>query len=127
MEKFEALTRIFNNYATNVEIEYFSIDRGRIKKIWKLWNPPHADPVFFVPDLVFKSYPISVSPRKLNISWTKEAEVNLEHYFNNSVEGLLVDNITFDPMTREALVECSMKAPVFSKEIEIDFNITGEE
>ena len=126
MEKFETLLRIFNDYATNVEVECFSIDRGRIKEIWKLWNPPHRDPGFFVPDLQVTSAPFVAKPRKLNVSWTKERELELGHIFNEDLTKVTLQTLAFNEMKKGLKINGMVRTPVCSETIDISFNVKGE-
>ena len=86
MEKLEAIASIFKDYATNINVKVFYIDIGRIKEVWKLYNPPHRKDYF---DVVYGSYPVSMKPYPLNGSWIKESEEDKESFIDLNAEETL--------------------------------------
>jgi len=67
IEKLDTLINIFNNYAVNIDIEIFEINRGTNGLIWHLYNPPHKDNLF---SLV---YEFTSNHTKMNVNWTEES------------------------------------------------------
>ena len=127
MEKLEAIVRVFNNYATNIDIEYFSIDIGRVKDIWKLYNPPHKKPAFsivFSDHLpVYRHWTPSFPPTfgnfdaKINKTIAKQIEEMLVGEKN--VEEVRVDSI--EQIGDKLNISVSAIVPAAIENINIDF------
>ena len=98
IEKFDTLTNIFNNYAVNIDVEIFEINRGTNGLIWHLYNPPHRDNLFTVE---FRNHPVHLKPYKMNVKWTRESAEDMKVFFNLKVEEGFIKTVSEEMILNE--------------------------